>query len=228
MNRTMIVNLMKPLTLVLLVGICLAIHWLMPSFYSTLWQLTLQHDIPGLTDYISSFGSVAVFIMILLIVLTNMTGLPSVQFVTVNGILFGLVPGILISWAGQVIGNVLAFIIMRYVFRHKAQSLVDKSRWLSQLNGKIDCKLVFFFRAIPYSPNFVVTAFAALSRISFAEHGAATMAGKILAVCMEVWLGYDLIHFNPHSLIAVCLMVCLLAVLLFGSRRWLKHKSSLK
>ena len=117
---------------------------------------------------------------------------------------------------------------MRYVFRHKAQALVDKSRWLSQLNGKIDCKLVFFFRAIPYSPNFVVTAFAALGRIGFAEHGAATMAGKILAVCMEVWLGYDLIHFNPHSLIAVCLMVCLLAVLLFGSRRWLKHKSSLK
>ena len=97
---------------------------------------------------------------------------------------------------------------MRYVFRHKAQALVDKSRWLSKLNGQIDCKLVFFFRAIPYSPNFVVTAFAALSRISFAEHGAATMGGKILAVCMEVWLGYDLIHFNPHSLIAVCLMVC--------------------
>ena len=127
-------------------------------FLQYLWQLTLQHDIPGLTEYISSFGSVAVFIMILLIVLTNMTGLPSVQFVTVNGILFGLVPGILISWAGQVIGNVLAFVIMRYVFRHKAQALVDKSRWLSQLNGKIDCKLVFFFRAIPYSPNFVVTA----------------------------------------------------------------------
>ena len=70
MNRTMLANLMKPLTLVLLVAICLSIHWFIPSFYSTLWQLTVQHDIPGLTDYISSFGSVAVFIMILLIVLT--------------------------------------------------------------------------------------------------------------------------------------------------------------
>ena len=105
--------------------------------------------------------------MILLIVLTNMTGLPSVQFVTVNGILFCLLPGIVISWAGQVLGNILAFVIMRYLFRHKAQALVDKSRWLSKLNRKIDFQLIFFLRAIPYSSNFVVTALCALSRVRF-------------------------------------------------------------
>ena len=107
MNRTMLANLMKPLTLVLLVAICLSIHWFIPSFYSTLWQLTVQHDIPGLTDYISSFGSVAVFIMILLIVLTNMTGLPSVQFVTVNGILFGLVGLSATGLVGEIIVSVI-------------------------------------------------------------------------------------------------------------------------
>ena len=143
-----------------------------------------------------------------------------IQFVTVNGILFGLLPGIVISWAGQVLGNILAFVIMRYVFRHKAQALVDKSRWLSKLNRKIDFRLIFFFRAIPYSPNFVVTALCALSRVRFGEHAAATMTGKFLAVCMEVWLGYDLIHFNPHGLIVAGIMVCLLAAGLFGSRRW--------
>uniref|UniRef100_UPI004025653E TVP38/TMEM64 family protein n=1 Tax=Megasphaera elsdenii TaxID=907 RepID=UPI004025653E len=149
MNRSMIANLMKPLTLGLIVALFFAIHWAIPSFYSTLWQLTVSHDIPGLTSYISSFGSIAVVLMILLIVLTNMTGLPSVQFVTVNGILFGLLPGIVISWAGQVLGNILAFVIMRYVFRHKAQALVDKSRWLSKLNRKIDFRLIFIYRAIP-------------------------------------------------------------------------------
>lgn len=196
MNRTLLANLMKPLTLVLLIGVFLVIHWAIPSFYSTLWQLTLAHDIPGLTSYISSFGNLAVALMILLIVLTNMTGLPSVQFVTVNGILFGVLPGIIISWAGQVIGNILAFIILRYVFRRKAQSLVEKSCWLAKVNRSVDFKLIFFFRSIPYSPNFVVTALCALSRVGFAEHAAATLAGKFLAVCLEVWLGYDLIHFS--------------------------------
>lgn len=196
MNRSMIVNLMKPLTLGLIVAVFLAIHWAIPSFYSTLWQLTVSHDVQGLTSYISSFGSVAVVLMILLIVLTNMTGLPSVQFVTVNGILFGVLPGIIISWAGQVIGNILAFIILRYVFRRKAKSLVEKSRWLAKVNRSVDFKLIFFFRSIPYSPNFIVTALCALSRVGFAEHAAATLAGKFLAVCLEVWLGYDLIHFS--------------------------------
>lgn len=107
MNRSMIANLMKPLTLGLIVALFFAIHWAIPSFYSTLWQLTVSHDIPGLTSYISSFGSIAVVLMILLIVLTNMTGLPSVQFVTVNGILFGLLPGIVISWAGQVLHRIV-------------------------------------------------------------------------------------------------------------------------
>ena len=65
----MIANLMKPLTLGLIVALFFAIHWAIPSFYSTLWQLTVSHDIPGLTSYISSFGSVAVVLMILLIVL---------------------------------------------------------------------------------------------------------------------------------------------------------------
>lgn len=51
---------------------------------------------------------------------------------------------------------------------------------------------------------------------------AATMTGKFLAVCMEVWLGYDLIHFNPHGLIVAGIMVCLLAAGLFGSRLWQK------
>lgn len=53
-----------------------------------------------------------------------------------------------------------------------------------------------------------------MSRVRFGEHAAATMTGKFLAVCMEVWLGYDLIHFNPHGLIVAGMMVCLLVCLL--------------
>ena len=209
MNQVQAEKVIKPLMAVVIAGFFLGICVMIPAFYSTLWQLTVSRDIQGLSAYIASFGSAAVLLMILLIVLTNMTGLPSVQFVTVNGILFGFLPGILISWAGQVIGNILAFVIMRYVFRRKAQVLVDKSRWLSKLNRGIDFRLIFFFRAIPYSPNFVVTALCALSRVRFGEHAAATMTGKFMAVCMEVWLGYDLIHFNPHGLIVAGIMVCL-------------------
>ena len=121
MNQVRAEKVIKPLMAVVITGIFLGIYVMIPAFYSTLWQLTVSRDIQGLSAYIASFGSAAVLLMILLIVLTNMTGLPSVQFVTVNGILFGLLPGIVISWIGQVAGNVLAFVVMRYVFRRTLQ-----------------------------------------------------------------------------------------------------------
>lgn len=223
MNRTLLANLMKPFALLLIIGVFLGIYLFIPAFYSTLWQLTLHRDIPGLSSYIASFGSVAVLLMIFLIIMTNMTGLPSVQFVTVNGILFGVLPGIVISWIGQVIGNILAFIIMRYVLRRPARRLVARSRFIARLNRRIDVKIAFFLRAIPYSPNFAITALCALSHITFAQHGAATLAGKFLAICIEVCLGYGILQFDWHDLRLAGCGLGVLAILIgckwYASRR---------
>lgn len=225
MNQVRAEKVIKPLMAVVITGIFLGIYVMIPAFYSTLWQLTVSRDIQGLSAYIASFGSAAVLLMILLIVLTNMTGLPSVQFVTVNGILFGLLPGIVISWIGQVAGNVLAFVVMRYVFRRTARRLVARSRFIARLNRHITARTAFFLRAIPYSPNFAITALCALSRIGFTEHGIATIAGKFLAICIEVWMGYGLIRFDWHDLWLAA--VAVLLVMIFMGYKWYvwKHKN---
>ena len=225
MNQVQAEKVIKPLMAVVIAGIFLGIYVMIPAFYSTLWQLTVSRDIQGLSAYIASFGSAAVLLMILLIILTNMTGLPSVQFVTVNGILFGLLPGIVISWIGQVAGNVLAFVIMRYVFRRTARRLVARSRFIARLNRHITGKTAFFLRAIPYSPNFAITALCALSRIGFTEHGIATMAGKFLAICIEVWMGYGLLCFDWHDLRLAA--GAALLIMIFMGYKWYvwKHKN---
>ena len=225
MNQVRAEKVIKPLMAVVIAGIFLGIYVMIPAFYSTLWQLTVSRDIQGLSAYIASFGSAAVLLMILLIILTNMTGLPSVQFVTVNGILFGLLPGIVISWIGQVAGNVLAFVVMRYVFRRTARRLVARSRFIARLNRHITARTAFFLRAIPYSPNFAITALCALSRIGFTEHGIATIAGKFLAICIEVWMGYGLIRLDSHALrLAVA---AVLLMMIFMGYKWYvwKHKN---
>lgn len=225
MNQVRAEKVIKPLMAVVITGIFLGIYVMIPAFYSTLWQLTVSRDIQGLSAYIASFGSAAVLLMILLIILTNMTGLPSVQFVTVNGILFGLLPGIVISWIGQVAGNVLAFVIMRYVFRRTARRLVARSRFIARLNRHITARTAFFLRAIPYSPNFAITALCALSRIGFTEHGIATMAGKFLAICIEVWMGYGLIRFDWHDL-RLAAGAALLMIIFMGYKWYVwKHKN---
>ena len=75
-----------------------------PEFYDQTIQLTLAGDIDGLGDYISSFGYGAFAVSIGLLIFCNVFGIPTIPFLTVNGALFGLIPGLVISWLGEVLG----------------------------------------------------------------------------------------------------------------------------
>ena len=72
-----------------------------PEFYDQTIQLTLAGDIDGLGDYISSFGYGAFAVSIGLLIFCNVFGIPTIPFLTVNGALFGLIPGLVISWLGK-------------------------------------------------------------------------------------------------------------------------------
>lgn len=179
-------KLMKLAVLVIIIVELAAVQYFIPDFYQTLFRLTLDGNVEGLTEYISSFGYGAIAITIFMIVLTNMTGLPSIPFLTVNGVIFGLLPGIVISWIGEVLGNILGFVIMRTVLRDKARKLVERSHLTEKLDKYSTIKTIALARAIPYSPNLVITAVASMSRISFANHLVATIIGKVPSVIVEV------------------------------------------
>lgn len=184
---------------IILLLIFVAVHFFIPDFYHNLVVLTTSGNIRGLIGYIGSFGYGAMAISIFMIVLTNMTGLPSLPFLIVNGIMFGLIPGIIISWIGEFLGNEAGFLIMRTVLRGYAQRLIEKSNMLSKIDSYSTIKNVAIARAIPYSPNVLFTALIAMSKIGFRDHTAATFVGKLPAVVIEVWLGHDLIHIQQHG-----------------------------
>ncbi|MCH4167249.1 MAG: VTT domain-containing protein [Megasphaera sp.] len=191
--------LLKLAVLVIIVLELGAIQVFIPDFYGTIVTLTVDGDIDGLTEYLSSFGYWAILISIFMIVITNVTGLPSIPFLTVNGVIFGLVPGIIISWIGEVIGIEGGFIIMRTVLRDKARKLIEKNNMLGKLETYSTIKNMAMCRAIPYSPNVVFTALGAMSKMSFRDHTVATLAGKIPSVIFEVWLGHDLLRFSKYG-----------------------------
>ena len=102
------------------IGACLiialilgSIHLALPGFYSTLITLAMDGNVPGLQAYILSYGYLSMAISILMILLTNMTGLPSLPLLIVNGLVFGLIPGIIVSWIGEFLGCTAGFIVMR-------------------------------------------------------------------------------------------------------------------
>ena len=200
--------------------ILLAVHFVIPDFYSTLLTLTMAGNVQGLTDYILSFGYGAMAVSILMILLTNMTGLPSLPFLIVNGLIFGLVPGIVVSWIGEVLGNIAGFIVMRTVFRDFAGRLIAKSKRLNRIDSYSSFRNVLIARSLPYTPNVLLTALMASSSVSFADHALATFIGKLPAVAIEVLFGHDLVYIreNADRLLAV-LILCLAG---YGIYRWKK------
>lgn len=176
----------------LLLGIYLAF----PGFYGTVWHLSKSGDIDGTADYIRSFGNGALLGSFLSVVFINIIGLPSIFILMVNGIVFGIGEGIAISWLSEVVGVTIGFWLLRVFLRNKAERIIAKSSRLRKLDGYSNMMTMIIARALPYSPNGVITALGAVSCISYRNYIIATLIGKLPSVAIEVWLGYYLILYR--------------------------------
>ena len=134
-----------------------------------------------------------------MITVTDMTGLPSIPFLTVNGAIFGLVPGLIISWVGEVLGTELSFLILRTGLRRQAIHVISRHHLRNQLDKYSRFSTLAMARSIPYIPNVPFTAIAAVSHLSQKDHFLATAVGKVPRVVIEVLLGHDLIHLSQHG-----------------------------
>ena len=71
----------------------------------------------------------------LLDIFVNAVGfLPSYFISTANGLVFGMWPGIIISWLAETIGVVISFYIMRYFLRDTADKFIAKSTVLMKVD----------------------------------------------------------------------------------------------
>lgn len=93
---------------------------------------------------------------------------------------------------------------------------------LKHVNAYSTIRMVMIGRAIPYAPNVVVTAIAAMSKLSYRDHFIANLIGKLPAVIVEVWLGHDLFHIQAHSGRLAVLIVLLIGA--YGILWYTRHK----
>ncbi|WP_127447933.1 TVP38/TMEM64 family protein [Veillonella sp. 3310] len=207
------------------------VYVLVPGFYDDMWELILSGDVQRMAEVLQSYGPWAMVISFVLDVLINALGfLPSIFFSTANGLLFGLVPGIIISWLAETVGVVLSFMIMRYILRDTAHKVIEKSEFLLKVDdfsGKNGLTVMLFARAIPYFPSGIITALGAISQISLRDYIIANLVGKFPSTALEVIVGHDavLLQDNLGRLTIVILVASVLYFLLWkGYQRWVKRR----
>ena len=204
--------------LVMLGGIHLAI----PDFYSTIWNLSVSGNMDGTIVYLQSFGVWAVFVSMFIDIVINIVGfLPSIFISTANGVIFGIFGGTIISWIAETVGVVISFFFMRTLFRSKAKQLIEKSRMLSKLDEYSTMKSMMIARALPYSPNGLITALGALSRITYRDYIIGTLIGKLPSVAIEVIVGHDIVMMKEN---ADRLTVLIVAIIVVYGGFWYWHR----
>jgi uncharacterized membrane protein YdjX (TVP38/TMEM64 family) len=201
-------------------------YWLQPDFFKHSYSIIERGDIAALAEYLRSFGAWGIFVTIVLFVIMTFTIVfPFMILSGAAGIVYGLFWGVIISWIGEVTGALVAFVFSRYFFRHAVEGWIAKSPYLKQVDDYSAAngfKALLIARLLPLAPSGIITAVAAISRISFRDFFLATIIGKLPPVVIKVLLGHDLVFAgdNMTRLIAIIVLV----VVLYGWLWWRKRR----
>lgn len=201
------------LILGLLILVLFSIHWLDPTFYPTVYQLSQNGNFEETIAYLKSFGVYAAFMSFFIDVVINIVGfLPSIFISTANGLIFGLFWGVVISWLAETVGVIISFYMMRTLFRGVAKNIIQKSKTLSRLDAHESWQAMATARAIPYMPNGLVTAVAALSSMTFKDYALGCLVGKLPSTALEVILGHDVLNLEQNSLRLTVIIVAMAVI----------------
>lgn len=212
-----------------LVIICLAglAYWLQPDFFNHSYSILRHGDIAALAEYLRSFGATGIFVtLVLFVVMTFTIVFPFMILSGASGIVYGLFWGTVISWLGEVIGAIFMFVFARYFLRSTVEVWIAKSPYLKQVDDYSAAngfKALLIARLLPLAPSGIITAVAAISRISVRDFLLATVIGKLPPVIVKVLLGHDLVYAGQNM--ARLIVIVVAVIVLYGWLWWRKRSA---
>lgn len=198
-----------------------------PEFFQHAYSIIEKGDIIALAEYLRSFGPWSILVTIILFVVMTFTIVfPFMILSGAAGIMYGLFWGIIISWAGEVIGAIFMFVFARYFFRKMLEKWISHSKYLKQVDdysAENGFKALLVARLLPLAPSGIITAVAAISRISFRDFFLATLIGKLPPVVFKVMIGHDLV-FAGENMTRLILVIAIVIIIYVGLWWYKRHK----
>lgn len=202
---------------ILIFALFAGIHLAAPEFLPEVFELLSRGDIVETAEYIQSYGSLAVVFSFLLTLFVNAIGFPpAIIFSTANTLIFGIVPGIILSVIAETVGVTISFILLRFFFRDSAKKLISKSKRLSSIDkysSKNGFTVMLIARMVPYVPSGILNAAGALSAMSLLDYFLASLVGKFPSTGIEAIIGHDaILHEEGFTRIIVVVIFAIVLI----------------
>lgn len=140
------------------------------------YSVGVFHSVQSLQTFIKQFGKYAVFFFIALQILQVIVPiLPGGISSVVGMLMFGNIPGLIYSFIGLIIGDIIVYWLVRYYGKDFAQAILPPKRYL-KFEKLIDRppeairKLLIATLLIPFAPDDLVCLVAGLTDFPFKEY----------------------------------------------------------
>jgi len=195
-----------------------------------LWDIDLKDvvktavsgDINSAAQAIAGAGVAAVLISIYINAAISIMGiLPSVFLTGANVLVFGLYGGFLVSWAGEIIGATVSFLLYRWGIKSAAQIPTDRWKTIQTINALSGARQIYFLtvlRMAPFVPSGLINLLGALTAMRLQNFILATTIGKFPALLLETAFMYSLLNLSQgYTYLGIGVIVA--ALLYLGVKR---------
>jgi uncharacterized membrane protein YdjX (TVP38/TMEM64 family) len=167
-------------------------------------------------ELLQQFKPYALIISIFINILISIIGfLPSVFLSAANLVVFGFWEGLLISFIGEGVGAVVAFMLYRKGFRRITETKAfsyPMFRRLLEVEGKQAFSLVLSLRLLPFVPSGVVTFIAAIGKISLIIFAVSSTLGKLPSLIIEAYSVNQMVQWTLQGKIITALLATFLLI----------------
>jgi uncharacterized membrane protein YdjX (TVP38/TMEM64 family) len=176
-----------------------------------------------LLDIFREHAQWAILISLVLSVVVALLGiLPSVFITAANILFFGFWEGLLLSFLGEAIGAVAAFVLYRKGFKKAVDKPLHKyprAERLITATGKEAFLLILGMRLLPFVPSGLVTFAAAIGSVDLLTFILASSIGKIPALFIEAYSVYQVTQFGWQGKVILGFIALVLIYLVLKKKK---------
>jgi len=194
-------------------------------------KIILSDSLDQISDLIRSWGIAAPLMSILLMVLQSVIApLPAMFITGVNGLLFGVFWGTIISWTGAMCGALVSFGIARWFFDNYARRILGDKKimeYVGRISTKHGFMIVLIARLFPHVSFDMISYAAGLSTIRTWHFMLATGIGMLPGTIIYTVFGHEISKVRQYSkvlLIFSSIIIIVLVAIWILSSLFLKKK----